>query len=369
MPTLPKVSKLVLVSSSFVPLRYAQGWKTLGPAARDYLGTQNVTRDPAFARTALVHFRCSDVPFSRHDEYFLLPKRYFESARAWLDARRGTWDNVVVLSCPELPAAGAPASPLAASKCPAFRETIVSWLGAAGATTLCLREPKDALSAMMGAAALVSTGGSFSFAAGIGRGDGAFFAPSLAGIGDFPEAAKLASVVPWASSGTHDRVGHGCVDDYASFDYARSAEGGCASADDSRWTPSPKYKCSFTDEAKALAATARGDRVVATGASKSHAWHLAEFAKQFHSLDSGLKLVAYDLGLGPTREAARSAVEQLGGELRDLPWAELPDWMKVEGGKRYAGERRGRVEARPSRKRRQMRFAGTRSSRGSSTRC
>ena len=67
-----------------------------------FLASQNATADATYARTAVVHFRCSDVPFSRHDEYFLLPRRYFDRVRQWLGARRSDWDSVVILSCPEL---------------------------------------------------------------------------------------------------------------------------------------------------------------------------------------------------------------------------------------------------------------------------
>ena len=128
---------------------------------------------------------------------------------------------------------------------------IAGWLG--GAATICERDSAVALGAMLGAAALVSTGGSFSFAAGVARGDGAFFAPSLAGVGDFPEAARLGAAVPWASTGTHDRLGHGCVDDYATFDYAAAPADGCASASDRGWRPSRKYRCALTEEARVVA--------------------------------------------------------------------------------------------------------------------
>ena len=332
---------------------YAAGWRLLAPFMKRFLASQNATANVTYARTAVVHFRCSDVPFSRHDEYFLLPRRYFDRVRQWLGARRSDWDSIVILSCPELPAAGAPASPLAAARCGDFVDVIAGWLG--GAATICKRDSAVALGAMLGAAALVSTGGSFSFAAGVARGDGAFFAPSLAGVGDFPEAARLAAAVPWASTGTHDRLGHGCVDDYATFDYAAAPADGCASASDRGWMPSRKYRCALTEEARMVArrgsapalapaatpaapAPPPGSRVVATGASKSHAWHLAEFAKQFHSLRSGVHLVVYDLGLGPTAGGARRAVEAGGGEFRTMPWDALPAWMAVEGGPRYAGE-------------------------------
>ena len=113
------------------------------------------------------------------------------SAHEASHGRQASPPPFVILSCPELPAAGAPASPLAAARCGDFVDVIAGWLG--GAATICERDSAVALGAMLGAAALVSTGGSFSFAAGVARGDGAFFAPSLAGVGDFPEAARLAA--------------------------------------------------------------------------------------------------------------------------------------------------------------------------------
>ena len=199
---------------------YAGAWRLMGPVLRRKLAARNVTADASFARTVVVHFRCSDVPFNRHDEYVLSARSYYEAVAARL-AKSVPHDAVAVLLCPGAVAGDGDADGphrLAATKCPEFGRAIAGWLGGTEASLACKTDPYAALSAMLGAAALVSSGGSFSFVAGVARDDPAtFFSPTLAGVGDFPAGAQLAPMVPWSM--VHAPViGHDCVADYATFD-------------------------------------------------------------------------------------------------------------------------------------------------------
>ena len=101
---------------------YAKGWRLLAPFVSSWIASQNVTRDAAYGRAVVVHFRCSDVPFSRNPEYYLLPRAYFDFVKTWLAARRASYDRVVVLSCPGVLAGEAPPWGDAAARCASFAE-------------------------------------------------------------------------------------------------------------------------------------------------------------------------------------------------------------------------------------------------------
>jgi len=185
-----------------------------------------VEPDPDYADTAVVHFRCSDVPFVRHPTYVLLPRSYFafaaEKIRAFGGAKR-----VVLLSCATLHRSDVhpKVASLAKSKCPGYARVIAGWVGAS--ETRCIRGVRDSVAALLGAHSVVSTGGSFSFVAGVSRGDGRFISPSLAGSIALRDVASLASEVPWVMYPHNDVISHRCAGDYSTFDYAAAPRRGC----------------------------------------------------------------------------------------------------------------------------------------------
>ena len=86
---------------------YARFWRGAAARVAQELDAMGARADRRYARATVVHLRCSDVPFSRHAEYPLLARAYFEFARAEIARRRRRSRRVVVLSCPGEHAQGA----------------------------------------------------------------------------------------------------------------------------------------------------------------------------------------------------------------------------------------------------------------------
>ena len=217
---------------------YARFWRQAAPALRASLSDDGCEPDRRFADSAIVHFRCSDVPFWRHEEYPLLPRSYFEFARdaiARLGARR-----TIVLSCPTVHRDKGHRDKAAAVKCPEWAAVIAGWLNATE-RPVCIADERAVCAAMRGAKALVSTGGSFSFIHGVARGDATFVAPTLVGVGDYEAASELAAAAHWTVHAAHERITHGCVPNYAHFDLAATPAHGCVAASDAEITPTGHY--------------------------------------------------------------------------------------------------------------------------------
>ena len=88
-------------------------------------------------------------------------------------------------------------------KCPEWARVVSGWVGATEPPR-CVSDDIEMLGAMLGARTLVSTGGTFSFVAGVARNDSRFVAPPLAGVGDFDGAAALAARVHWTMAPRHE---------------------------------------------------------------------------------------------------------------------------------------------------------------------
>lgn len=174
---------------------YAELWLSAAPRAAARV-RRLAPEDAFFTDTAVVHVRCSDVPFNKHPSYPLLPEAYYAFASE--QVARARCRRVVFLACYDhKPSAHA------ATECPRITSRIAQWMARhlAGtgievdASAVCV--PIDASIAMMrGARVLVSTGGSFSFLVGVTKGR-EFVTPSLCGR-KRPQHAELASLVHWS---------------------------------------------------------------------------------------------------------------------------------------------------------------------------
>ncbi len=165
-----------------------------------------------------LHFRCSDIPFNRHQLYPLLSRSYFSFVKDILDAQYP--DHEMYISfCPDnKPVLRYNIYP---DLCNQYKSAIESYLGRS-CTILC-ESIRDTWKFMLECEALVSTGGSFSFVPGVLKGT-SFITPRL--YGDVPlkknfDLDHLHQHVSWTM---YDRAGsdiipHSDIDDYSTFDY------------------------------------------------------------------------------------------------------------------------------------------------------
>jgi hypothetical protein len=157
---------------------YSNYWKKQIPAVKDEIKKIGVTPDLNYSNTAIVHFRCSDVPFIEHKSYTLLPQSYYNFVSEQIN--KSNVDNVVIVTC-----ITHNKHKLADVKCPEYTDKIKSWLEdkldiPVSIDNTCM-SVEDTYSAFIGCKILVSTGGSFSFIPGICKGKD-FISPSLFGL-------------------------------------------------------------------------------------------------------------------------------------------------------------------------------------------
>ena len=175
---------------------YGRFWKDVAPKLHAKLTRElAIVPDDEYADTAIVHLRCSDVPFINHNEYPLLPQKYYEfAAREVL--RRGI-RRVVLTNCYTHGQ-----HPRAERECPIIADGIATWMRRVlGDRAWVDSQPhcwdqRTTLCRMLGCGVLISTGGSFSFPVGVCKGD-AFVTPVLAGARARAEHRRLHDLVHW----------------------------------------------------------------------------------------------------------------------------------------------------------------------------
>ena len=157
--------------------QYANTWRNQIPQIELTMKHRSVIPDSSLRYTAIIHLRCSDVPFNRHKDYPLLPKAYYEFVASILSSDTDL-HYLRVVNCFKHDE-----HPLASTKCPQFAQTIASWMrenlqGVKVSVDIECDDEHTTLSKFMGARWLVSTGGSFSFIPGMLKGR-KFISPTL----------------------------------------------------------------------------------------------------------------------------------------------------------------------------------------------
>jgi hypothetical protein len=187
------------------PQAYAETWKAWSSLLRQWFATTFiVSSSAAYRNAAVVHFRCSDVPFMRHKIYHLYPRKYFQFAGDKI--KKLGIDEVAVLFCRDhglehLTEAYGYNATVARAQCSMYAAVISNWLVETGlkvGPSVCV-DSKTTWAIMANSAALVSTGGSFSFLPGVSKTKGRFISPRYATEGATDINGKqLAKAVHWS---------------------------------------------------------------------------------------------------------------------------------------------------------------------------
>ena len=195
--------------------KYAEFWKKKIPALKEQLVKIEVTPNNHYQNTAIIHFRCSDVPFIKHRHYPLLPKKYFKFISKQL--YKYNINKIIIMTCnthnKHL---------LADKKCPEYSNIIKRWLGKYLNINIKIDNScmsvKDTYAAFLGCKVLVSTGGSFSFIPGLLKGKH-FISPTLYGenSGDYKKSS-LHKHVHWTMWDKYPNIPQKDID-YSTFNY------------------------------------------------------------------------------------------------------------------------------------------------------
>ena len=69
---------------------YSEFWKENKKKIRQFLEENEIKENKDFNNKAVIHFRCSDVPFNKDENYNLLPKEYFHFALEKIEKQTNT---------------------------------------------------------------------------------------------------------------------------------------------------------------------------------------------------------------------------------------------------------------------------------------
>lgn len=195
---------------------YSEFWKENKKKIRQFLEENEIKENKDFNNKAVIHFRCSDVPFNKDENYNLLPKEYFYFALEKIEMEQ--LDEIVFVNCTDWKHS------LLSNRCDDFIETIEGWLREK--TDIKIRKEKictdvkKTYEIFLGARILVSTGGGFPFIPGILK-DKGFISPSNIGEGNkelFLKYKDLHEKVHWTMWDKFDRISHNMID-YNTFVY------------------------------------------------------------------------------------------------------------------------------------------------------
>ena len=189
---------------------YSKLWKRKKDTVKNKL--QYLTPNESYNKTAVVHFRCSDVPFCKHPEYPLLPKEYYKFVADEIMKR--DVENIVIITCNTHNQ-----HPLA-YKCSDYSSTIKGWLESYTNLEVSIDDScqgiKETYEIFLGSKVLISSGGSFSFIPGITK-DKDFISPSLFGENPSKGFEDLHNMVHWTMWDKFDKISHNV--DYETYIY------------------------------------------------------------------------------------------------------------------------------------------------------
>lgn len=196
---------------------YADFWKKESKTVEKML-LDKIKPNIDYNNKAVIHFRCSDVPFIRKFEYHLYPKEYYHFVADEIN-KLGA-EEILFLNCTNHCSVEN-----SENLCNNYIETIADWISEKtdipiNRNKICVDIP-ETYSIMLGSKILVSSGGSFSFSPGLTKGKN-FISHNL--IGDHPELTEkkykdLSQKVHWTMWDKHDIIKHSEIPDYNTFDY------------------------------------------------------------------------------------------------------------------------------------------------------
>lgn len=198
--------------------QYAKYWKSNINLIVDIFKELEIKPNQNYNNKAVIHFRCSDIPFDRAPETFLYPKEYYDFVADKIN--KAGVDEIVFLNCSTYLAkdAGVFSTQIICSN---YIETIADWLSKKtdvkiNRNKICI-SIKDTYEIMYGSKLLVSTGGSFSFPF-IVKGKN-FISPKLIGPNYTKEFDDLNKHVHWTMWDKNEGIKHEKIPDYNTFDY------------------------------------------------------------------------------------------------------------------------------------------------------
>ena len=167
-------------SAGSTAIEFARTFSDAIPSIKERLEEQGVTADVRYASTAVVHFRCGDVPFDI-SLTMQLPKQCFYDFVAKEIIRLGVKEVVMMLCTDHFDKNNdqhLPPLETRDRKCNEWAGVQLNWLHkrlrntgvAVRRMPICISDLQATYSAFSGSALLVSLGGSFSFLPGITKG-------------------------------------------------------------------------------------------------------------------------------------------------------------------------------------------------------
>ena len=201
------------------PLSYSIFWKQNKEIIYQELVKQfgKVKEAEKWKNIAVLHFRCSDVPFEKNSQYHLLPKEYYHFVAEQL--KNSNIKKMIVFNC-----MNHRKLEISQKKCPEYLNIICDWISEKCDVEIdrkikCI-STEETYRIMMSCGKLISTGGSFSFIPGITK-DKDFISPNLLHEKevDNKRFSNLSKEVHWTMWGKNKIIKHEEVIDYSTFDY------------------------------------------------------------------------------------------------------------------------------------------------------
>ena len=212
-------------SAGCTAIEFARTFSDAIPSIKARLEKQGVTADVIYASTAVIHFRCGDVPFDRTPT-MQLPKQCFYDFVAKEIIRLGVKEVVMMLCTDHFDKNNdqhLPPLETRDRKCNEWAGVQLDWLHkrlrntgvAVRRMPICISDLQATYSAFSGSALLVSLGGSFSFLPGITKGK-RFIQQSYDPSG-CSFCKELHQHVHWTIPSKFCSVRHTDVADYSTF--------------------------------------------------------------------------------------------------------------------------------------------------------
>jgi hypothetical protein len=204
------------------PTKYSDFWKNKSLEIKKILHDEKIEPDYSFSNKAVIHFRCSDVPFIKHPQYHLLPKEYYYFISEKI--KESNVEEVLFVNCSTWSSDKLEIKDVE-TLCNNYIDTIADWLGEKldikiNKNKICTNI-KETYSIMMGSKILVSTGGSFSFIPGMIKNKN-FISPSNIGDDikkeDIEIWKNLSKKVHWTMWEKFNKIKHNNIN-YETFDY------------------------------------------------------------------------------------------------------------------------------------------------------